>query len=241
MLWSLISEESLVLFIIGVLSFDVLLLAVMVFFGSVLFRYVFASRDEAVRKRKDAAETAILMHENARKEAHSIVMKAHEEASLLLKDVKSADSHLRGELGDAVRSLVDDERARFSGATDEFKRHYTKSLEDAGDMLKRTMEEFSRALRVSRESMEKSFRDSLEEELGHKKNAHDNEVKQLIAHAKQEVDAYKESAMKRIEISLPHVLFSVSRRVLGKAINLEDHEELVLAALKEAKREGFFN
>ena len=58
---------------------------------------------------------------------------------------------------------------------------------------------------------------------------------------KEEIEKKKEIGLKRVEESIYRILFFVSKEVLGKSINLEDHQDLVVRALDDAKRQGFFD
>lgn len=65
-------------------------------------------------------------------------------------------------------------------------------------------------------------------------------LKQDFQRVQAEIKAYQADMHQRIDDSVHQILASVSSKVLGKTLNIEDHEELILNALAQAKRENMF-
>ena len=57
----------------------------------------------------------------------------------------------------------------------------------------------------------------------------------------REIEEHQEKVLKRINESMYAILLRVSREVLGHALGLEDHQDLILKSLANAKKEGFFD
>lgn len=64
---------------------------------------------------------------------------------------------------------------------------------------------------------------------------------QTIASAeavKAELDAYKKQKMVEIDREVKEMVTEISKKLIGEAIDLRTHEELVIRALEDAKRSG---
>lgn len=59
----------------------------------------------------------------------------------------------------------------------------------------------------------------------------------LLKNITEEVKAYKEEKLKRVDISILNVLEKVSEDVFGSAIDFSKQEELVIQALEKAKKQ----
>lgn len=54
---------------------------------------------------------------------------------------------------------------------------------------------------------------------------------------KQELEEYKKERLKEIDENIYELLLSVSKETIGKTLSLEDHQELIIKALEDAKKE----
>lgn len=63
----------------------------------------------------------------------------------------------------------------------------------------------------------------------------------FVDSAHDEIEQYKRVQMLRVDEQIPKIIESVSKEVLNKAINLNEHQDLVMAALERAKADGIFS
>lgn len=55
-----------------------------------------------------------------------------------------------------------------------------------------------------------------------------------------EIEGYKKRKLAEIDERVGEVIAEVAKKVVGRAISIVDHQELVMAALKQAKADKFF-
>ena len=91
----------------------------------------------------------------------------------------------------------------------------------------------------ARESTER-FEKFMQDEVAQFEGIAKFQFERLQSSVVTEVESYKQDLIKRVERSIFRIIYLVSTNVLGKTIDLEGHRELVIKALEEAKREGFF-
>jgi ribosomal protein S10 len=64
----------------------------------------------------------------------------------------------------------------------------------------------------------------------------ENELKRI----KVELDEYKRTELDKINENIYEILARTSETVLGRAVDLDLHQELVIKGLEQAKRDGVF-
>lgn len=114
--------------------------------------------------------------------------------------------------------------------------------QDFKDDLRKNLES------VFERAVEKSV-NSLEKDAGSLKNLYEHTfervlergVREELNRAAKEIADYKNEQKAKINERITQVVAQISREVLGKALSLEQHEQLIVEALDEAKKAGLFN
>ena len=57
----------------------------------------------------------------------------------------------------------------------------------------------------------------------------------------KEMENYRQNQIKKLDSKINSVLVEVSKQVLGKAVDLKNHQELIIEALDKAKAENLFS
>lgn len=62
----------------------------------------------------------------------------------------------------------------------------------------------------------------------------------IVKKAQEDIAAYKQNQLEGIDAEVKKIVDKVAPEVLGKALSLDEHEDLVWRALERAKKEGLF-
>lgn len=65
-------------------------------------------------------------------------------------------------------------------------------------------------------------------------------MEQELQQVHTELEAYKKQQLEKIESNIYEILARASESVIGQAVNFDLHQELIIKALEQAKREGVF-
>jgi len=84
------------------------------------------------------------------------------------------------------------------------------------------------------------FKKELEEKVVIVEGAAEKVLAEEYDEIKKEIERYKESKIAQINSTAKEVLTDVTTKVLGKSIDLRAHEDLVIQALEDAKRQNLF-
>lgn len=84
------------------------------------------------------------------------------------------------------------------------------------------------------------FKKELEEKIVTVEGAAEKVLAAEYDEIKAEIERYKASKVAQIDSTAREVLIDVTKKVLGKSIDLRAHEDLVIQSLEDAKRQNMF-
>jgi len=109
---------------------------------------------------------------------------------------------------------------------------------------KRESEDFKAMLLAVRQESVKaasteltSFRAALQEDLAREQSSLHERVEEEYKIANSQVEVYKASLVTRVDESIYEIVKAISEKVMRRSLRLEEHEDLIIQALEEAKRE----
>ena len=227
-------------FTIGVLGINILLLIVFVFATSAFIKRMVLSREEAEKIRRKAHGTAQEILERSRQEALKTVSEAHIKAEAMLGDTKTFVGSREEKLQRALDDFSRNETERIVKTSDKLLESY-KSL--VGGTEKKHSQDIENVFQKMEKAVEQGisqFQKTLGEEITRSHEEADSRIRDWHENSQREIDEYKREALKRVDEAVYKILVLVSHEVLGKTLDMETHRDLVLKALAEAKKEGFF-
>lgn len=65
-------------------------------------------------------------------------------------------------------------------------------------------------------------------------------VANMLSKAEKEVEEYKKNKLIKVDSQIREIVIAAAREVIGRAISLSEHEDLVTKALEKAKKEQIF-
>jgi len=156
---------------------------------------------------------------------------------MYLRLLKTKTDSLEAKASDKANEIIETVR-NFLGSeqkilTDEMKRSQESYSKSYSDSLTRIQNESLRMIQNIPQDIKLSLT-SLVAEFG-KTLAAENLKAQEEMNA--EIAKYKDAKIKEIDASISRILKDVGEKVLGEAISIEKHEELVKKALDQAKKD----
>ncbi len=84
------------------------------------------------------------------------------------------------------------------------------------------------------------FKKELEDKIVAVEGAAEKVLEAEYEEIKRDIENYKASKIAQIDSTAHDVLIDVTKKVLGKSIDMRAHEDLVVQALEDAKRQNIF-
>jgi F0F1-type ATP synthase membrane subunit b/b' len=132
-------------------------------------------------------------------------------------------------------------RKRGRGIVEEAKIKALRIIADAyGDEIQKLAGDIAVEFKNEAKIELARFKKELEEQIVSLETASEKVVAEGYEEVKKEIERYRVSKIAQIDATAREVLIDASKKILGKSIDLRAHEDLVISALEDAKRQNLF-
>lgn len=128
----------------------------------------------------------------------------------------------------------------FEKATSDFIALYSKILQDLRIKNVEVFQNASKAIEVNTMAEIENFKESMQKLTVVSQKEVGKKIDSDYENAKGEIEAYKKEELQKIDLGVYELLEKLGKMVLGKALNLSEHEDLIEKSLEKAKIEGAF-
>jgi len=195
-------------------------------FREIIKKY-YALKDEYEKTLKDqkAKEEASTLE--AKKLAERIITEAQSKAQLIINEASTFSTKSKEDFAIEVKKATTSQLENFQAALDVAGKEAGLAFGSISEDVRGEINQQMEALRSA---------------LGQEITRSQSEAKKLIEEAYEkvevEVDAYRQIRQRQIDERIFEILETIITNVAGKALKLDEHEELVIEALEEAKSQN---
>ena len=237
-----VHASSLLLFVlVGVPVVTALLLAVAAVLHISVLRGVVASGREGERARRETEAEAARIIEEARTQAVARLREASAKAEDMIREAHTIVSASQQEIKDALEAMVRKEGGDLAETSRQFIAAYRAVAEQAQKEQGSAIDAVSQKAREEIANAITRFEQTLKDQARVHANAMAHDLADAQTHMREEVEAHKKEVFAKIEESVYRVIQTVAKQVLGKTLNLEEHREIIIHALEQARNEDYFD
>lgn len=149
-----------------------------------------------------------------------------QELNLVEKAKKKADGVIEGAIEKSGEILEETEYFKNSLID-----QANKTLEDSA---KENIKEFDKQL----DTLSTEAVDQMKQNLNSLEEVTKKKVEEAMVKVEAEIEQHKQNKLASIDTAVAEKVSALGLKLLGKSISLDDHDELVVKALEEAKKEG---
>lgn len=149
----------------------------------------------------------------ARQKAQAIVNRARDQALQILASAKISASGENTRLEESLSKISAEQLREFQAVLS----NISKNIESD------TQKEMSQ------------FKDALELETINSQKAVATQIQQKYDQSLADIEKYKADKLKEVDAQIKQIIATVVKEVVGKTIPIEEHEQIILSALKAAK------
>ena len=226
--------------VLGILFLNAFLLAGFGIVGAAFLKRMQVSSADVEREKREAHEKAEALLEIARKESLLVVDEANKKAGELLRQTQVIKEQIETQLAQEIRQFSEKERERVAQVSTQLIDAYRAMMESTkqqyGTAVAGTAKEMADVAQTSLKEFEQYLKDQTTRYEGTLKE----QVQAGFMSAQKDISDYKRESLRKVEDAIYRILNLVTKSVLGKALSLEDQQELVIHALNEAKQQAFF-
>ncbi len=128
----------------------------------------------------------------------------------------------------------------FEKATADFTALYSQILQDLKTKNIEVFQNVSKDIEVNTTDEIKNFKESMQKLTVLSQKEVKKKIDSDYKNSKKEIENYKKEELQKIDQGIYELLEKVSKLVLGKALSLSEHEDLIQKSLQKAKKEGAF-
>ena len=178
--------------------------------------------------------------EKAQTEFISTIATADEKAQQIVSQAAQVTADTQKVLNQALVDVSEKEKQAISQQAAEFLKNYQKELQDINVSTLNTLKGLTGEIVKEIESGLAELKKTVSEETYGSHKVAEEKIKAEYETLEKELKGYKEEQLKRINDNMYQILLSVSKEILAKSINFEQHEDLIMQALEKAKSETTF-
>jgi len=201
-------------------------LVILVFYFSKVIKKQYSNDD--IANLSDTQKAAKII-DDANNTAMDIVSKAN-----LSTDIASSN------FNQEVKRIASLQIKEFEKATSDFMKLYAHVLQDLKSKNIEVFQNISKDIEVNTMGEIKNFKESMEKLTVSSQHLVKKKIDTDYEEVKKEINNYKKGKLKKIDDEIYQLLEKVSKLVLGKALSLSEHEDLIQKSLEKAKKEGAF-
>lgn len=190
-------------------------------------------KDEAFQKNADLLDAArikaVKIIDDANNQALDIVSKVTLSAD-------AASENFKQDLQRASSAQIKE----FEKTTSDFAMTYSRILQDLKTKNIEVFQNVSKDIEVNTMEEIKNFKESMQKLTALSQQEVKKKIDTDYSAALKEIKDYKKEELDKIDAGIYELLEKISKLILGKALSLSEHEDLIEKSLEKAKREGIF-
>jgi len=214
---------------IELLSFSIISLV----FTTLLLGFVLGVVIISYRKILDNLHTLrqkeLEMKEKSHHEADQIIEQARTNAMEIVAGANSFASQQQKEINAELAKFSANQQSQYEQALEAIKSHTVDAVEKiAADVKTTTLADFKQLLKNLEQQIESSksdFRTNLS-----------NLYQKDYEEAKKQLEEYKKQSLASIDANSKEIIKDYSIKVFGRMLSYEEHEDLIMESLEEAKK-----
>jgi len=175
---------------------------------------------------------------DARSKAETIVNDAIQKAQEIITSSNNLNSQSKKTLDEAFETLMKHQTGYFEKASQDFLEEYKKELESLKQKNIEILKNTSKSIEEDTLREVEDFDSIIEKETVASQKIIQEKIEKDYARVQKEVDEYKTQMVNKVDEQIYKILQEVSKLVLGKSLSLAEHEQLIIDALDQAKKDG---
>lgn len=192
-----------------------------------LIKKYYNLKEELGNEEKDLRAKEEKATQEAKIIADQIIQQAQGRAQTIINEAAIFSSHSKDEFSVEVKKATVAQLSNFQSVLSVAEKEVGQAFGNISENIKVELEKEMQTLRTS-----------LAEEIIRSQGVAKKTVEEAYKKVDMEIDAYKELRKRQIDERIFEILTDIVTKVSGKSLKLEDHEDLVISALEEAKRQN---
>ncbi len=218
--------------------FFVILFLILIFY---IFNTYLVQREEERKQIQDKAyKKALKILEDSQAQALSTIKASNVKAQEIIKNTHALTSETKDELHAKIEEETNRQIKEIEKSTHDMYMTYHAALQKESARNLGTLHKMLKDVESEVVNELNEFKNIVKEETINSEKTVQERINKDYEDLRAELDNYRDEKYQEIDKNINTILFNVSKSVLGVAIDLEIHQQLVLESLEKAKKEALF-
>lgn len=193
------------------------------------------------RSKDETSKKILSLSEETRNKAIRIIDEANSKALDIIQRAHLFSGISNDYFNDELKAVTERKLHVFEKTTEDFIKVYQTVLNELKLKNVEILQNVSKNIEDTTLEEIKKFKSIIEKETIASQNLVKKKIDYEYSLAKKDIEVYKQSELKIVDEKIYEILETISKLVLGKAIQLSEHEDLIIESLAKAKKEGMFD
>jgi len=190
--------------------------------------------------KEEAHKKALQMLEDARKQSMKILEDSLSKAQEIINETKALSDETKRSINTHFDDITQGQQVELSDLSATLLNEYKDEIRDQKKKNIETLQTISHEVETEVKNEISEFKDVLHKETINAESQIQNKIKQDYSAIENELKQYKHDKLSSLDEKIYEIITLVSKRIIGKALSLEEHEDFIMKVLEDIKKEGVF-
>jgi len=177
----------------------------------------------------------------AHTKAEQIVEHAVKEASTFTTEGDDFTKEVHQQTEQAYKAVIEKNISFLNSSSHEFLTSYQNSLQGLKNKYEREVEGMIHKIQDDTLHDFTQLQETIRQKTIDNNSGFSKQLDDEFARTQMEIHEYKKRKLQDITLRMDKLIIKVSEEVLGQAISLQQHQQLITQALEKAQKEGLFD
>jgi hypothetical protein len=198
---------------------------------------VLFKKNKGTQKTKEEAEKIL---ERSQQEALAIIASAHENARKILSETNAISNQLKDVVHNAVTKTLENKSKQLDHNLEAVQAEFSTALSDIESEYINRYKKAVKDIEEEAKNQMGNLRSFFEKETSSEGAALQSITTEGLKIVKENLEKYEKEEMEKIDRTIKEMVKKATEIIIGKAISLNEHENIVQKALAEAKKQRLF-
>ncbi|MBI2443511.1 MAG: hypothetical protein HYV40_06450 [Candidatus Levybacteria bacterium] len=223
-----------------------LVLVAAIFGLALVILFIINSYNHLIRKIEQAEEEKIHLHDSINAKASEMLQSAHEQNLKIIEDANKEAADILASaqvskteattlLKEKIDQIVELQKKTTDSMNQQFAKNYQLALQKLQGEDIKSFEKISKDVENTVSTEMQEFTKTLKNETMDAHAIMQERIESEYAKVEEDIEKYKEEELNKIHDAVYPLLKNVISLVIGRSLSVQDHEELIIQAIQQAK------
>ena len=174
----------------------------------------------------------------AQKDYQEIIDAANDRAKAIISEATHINEDSQNKLQNLYDKLIEDQKQVLEEATNSASVQYKDQVDLVNKKNIELLSNMYKGIEDYANSSFEEYKKVVERQTFESEKIAQEKIKAKYDELDRELQIEKDEMLKKLNDDIYKIPFNISKMVIGKSLDFSDHEELIIKALNEAKKEG---